>query len=202
MRFVDHAKDTNGSLKSGELNCDSQEAATTQLGQQGLFVVSLEEVSERTAISGSSLFAKPITRRDIVEFASQLVVIVDAGVPIVAAIEGLAGQTDNPSMKSQTINLQKRVEAGDVLSIALAKYPKYFDKAFINLFKASEVCGQLGTMLEQIATQYRTESEMRIEDAVRVRVRDHEVADADPLAHALRPHRRGRPTMSARIDCR
>ncbi len=161
MRFIYQAKDTNGSLKSGELNCDSQEAATTQLRQQGLYVVSLEAVAESAAKPGSSLFAKPITRRDIVEFASQLAVMVDAGVPISSALEGLAGQTDNPSMKALTVRLQDSVQAGDDLSSALSKYPKHFDKAFVNLVRASEASGQLGPMLERIATQYRTESEMR-----------------------------------------
>ncbi len=161
MRFIYQAKDTNGSLKSGELNCDSHEAASMQLRQQGLYVVSLEAVAESSAKPGSSLFAKPITRRDIVEFASQLAVMVDAGVPISSALEGLAGQTDNPSMKALTVRLQEGVQAGDDLSLALSKYPKHFDKAFVNLVKASEASGQLGPMLERIATQYRTESEMR-----------------------------------------
>ncbi|MBC7816500.1 MAG: type II secretion system F family protein [Planctomycetaceae bacterium] len=161
MRFIYQAKDTNGSLKSGELNCDSQEAATMQLRQQGLYVVSLEEAAESSAKQGPSIFAKPVTRRDIVEFASQLAVMVDAGVPISSALEGLAGQTDNPSMKTLTNRLQESVQAGEDLSIALSKYPKHFDKAFVNLVKASEASGQLGPMLDRIATQYRTEAETR-----------------------------------------
>lgn len=161
MRFLYQAKDTNGSLRTGDLISESHEAATTQLRQQGLYVVSLEEVAEKSAQPGPSLFAKRVSRRDIVEFASQLAVMVDAGVPISGALEGLTGQTDNPSMKSLTIRLQESVQAGEDLSTALSKYPKHFDKAFVNLVKASEASGQLGPMLERIATQYRTEAETR-----------------------------------------
>lgn len=161
MRFIYQAKDSQGSLRSGELNVDSHEAATTQLRQQGLYVVSLEEAAVVSARSGPSLFAKKITKRDIVEFASQLAVMVDAGVPISSALEGLVGQTDVPSMKTMLTSLQESVQAGENLSSALGKYPKYFDKAFVNLVKASEASGQLGPMLERIAVQYRTESETR-----------------------------------------
>lgn len=161
MRFIYQAKDSQGSLRSGDLNADSSEAATTQLRQQGLFVVSLEEAVETSPNSKPSLFAKKISRRDIVEFASQLAVMVDAGVPISNALEGLVGQTDNPSMQAMLTALQESVQSGEDLSNALAKYPKYFDKAFVNLVKASEASGQLGPMLERIAVQYRTESETR-----------------------------------------
>ncbi len=161
MRFIYQAKDSRGTLRSGELNVDSYEAAATQLRQQSLYVVSLEEAVESSAKGLPSLFAKRITQRDIVEFASQLAVMVDAGVPISNALEGLVGQTDNPTMKSMLTALQDNVQAGEDLSNSLAKYPKHFDKAFVNLVKASEASGQLGPMLERIAVQYRTESETR-----------------------------------------
>lgn len=161
MRFIYQAKDSQGSLRSGELNVDSYEAATTQLRQQGLYVVSLEEAAVVSTKTSPSLFAKKITRRDIVEFASQLAVMVDAGVPISSALEGLVGQTDIPAMKTMLTALQESVQAGEDLSSALSKYPKHFDKAFVNLVKASEASGQLGPMLERIAVQYRTESETR-----------------------------------------
>ncbi len=161
MRFIYQAKDTQGTLRTGELIVDSSEAASVQLRQQGLHVVTLEQVADETAKRRPSLFDKPIKQRDIVEFASQLAVMVDAGVPLSSSLEGLAGQTDNPSMKEMINKLQDGVQAGEDLSTALAKFPKHFDKAFVNLVKASEASGQLGPMLERIAVQYRTESEMR-----------------------------------------
>jgi type IV pilus assembly protein PilC len=161
MRFVYQAKDSHGSLQSGELDVESYEAASMQLRQLGLYVLSLDATAAESSKSGPSIFAKRITRRDIVEFASQLAVMVDAGVPISNALAGLVGQADNPTMQAMLTALQESVQAGEDLSNALAKYPKHFDKAFVNLVKASEASGQLGPMLERIAVQYRTESETR-----------------------------------------
>jgi type IV pilus assembly protein PilC len=58
-------------------------------------------------------------------------------------------------------NVQQGVQGGDDLSTSLAKYPKHFDRAFVNLIRASEASGQLGPMLDRIATQYRTDADTR-----------------------------------------
>jgi type IV pilus assembly protein PilC len=161
MRFLYQAKDHQNVLRRGELVADDEQAAGLQLRQQGLFLVSLEVAPERQARQGAALFAKPIKQRDIVEFASQLAVMVDAGVPLANALEGLSLQTDHHTLKALIDRLHEDVSAGEDLSTALAKSPRYFDKAFVNLVRASEASGQLGPMLERIATQYRTELDLR-----------------------------------------
>ena len=160
MRFAYQAKDPNGTLRSGELNCDNFELASQQLRQQGLFVLSLDPLANVNAAS-FSLFARKVTRNEIVDFASQMAVMVDAGVPLSNALEGLAAQSDNPTLKTMLDCIQKGVQAGEDLSTALARYPKHFDRAFVNLVRASEASGALGPMLERIATQYRGEAETR-----------------------------------------
>ncbi len=161
MRFTYQAKDLNGQLRSGELNCDSYKSAATQLRQQGLYALSIDVAASASAPTSFSMFQKKATRQDIVEFASQLAVMVDAGVPLSNALEGLATQTDNPSLRSILESLQQGVQAGEDLSTALARYPKHFDRAFVNLVKASEASGTLGPMLDRIATQYRNDAETR-----------------------------------------
>ena len=160
MRFVYQAKDPNGTLRTGELDGDSFEAASMQLRQQGLYVLSLDPVVINKN-STPSIFAKRVTRSDIVEFASQMAVMVDAGVPLSNALEGLAAQSENPTLKTMLDNVQQGVQGGDDLSSSLARYPKHFDRAFVNLVRASEASGSLGPMLERIATQYRTDAETR-----------------------------------------
>ncbi len=160
MRFVYQAKDPNGALRTGEVEGDSFEVATAQLRQQGLYVLSLDPVV--TGGSGKpSLFAKRVTHSDIVEFASQMAVMVDAGVPLSSALEGLAAQSDNPTLKMMLDSVRQGVQGGEDLSTSLARYPKHFDRAFVNLVRASEASGQLGPMLDRIATQYRIDADTR-----------------------------------------
>lgn len=160
MRFAYQAKDPNGTLRTGEVDCDSVDAASMQLRQQGLYVLSLDPLLTNVS-SRPSIFAKRVTRNDIVEFASQMAVMVDAGVPLSSALEGLAAQTDNATLKNMLDSIQQGVQGGDDLSTSLAKYPKHFDRAFVNLVRASEASGTLGPMLERIATQNRTDADTR-----------------------------------------
>ena len=160
MRFTYQAKDPNGTLRTGEVEGDSFDVATMQLRQQGLYVLSLEPLVT-SGRGRPSLFAKRVTHSDIVEFASQMAVMVDAGVPLSSALEGLAAQSDNPTLKMMLENVQQGVQGGEDLSTSLARYPKHFDRAFVNLVRASEASGQLGPMLERIATQYRTDADTR-----------------------------------------
>jgi type IV pilus assembly protein PilC len=57
--------------------------------------------------------------------------------------------------------LKDSVEAGQDFSIALARYPKYFDNTYVSLVKASEATGSLGSMLDRIAAYMRKEMETR-----------------------------------------
>jgi type IV pilus assembly protein PilC len=58
-------------------------------------------------------------------------------------------------------DLKASVESGEDFSKALARYPKYFDKTFVSLVKASEATGLLGEMLESIANYLGKEAESR-----------------------------------------
>jgi type IV pilus assembly protein PilC len=64
-------------------------------------------------------------------------------------------------MQRMLQQLQKDVEAGDNLSKALSRFPKQFDKTYVNLVKASEASGTLAKMLDRIATQSRAELDTR-----------------------------------------
>ena len=58
-------------------------------------------------------------------------------------------------------DLKEAVEGGEDFSAALARYPKYFDKTYVSLVKASEATGSLGPMLDRIAAYLRKELETR-----------------------------------------
>ncbi|MDZ7616045.1 MAG: type II secretion system F family protein [Patescibacteria group bacterium] len=53
------------------------------------------------------------------------------------------------------------MEAGEDFSRALARHPKYFDRTFVSLVKASEATGTLAATLDRIAEYLRKEVETR-----------------------------------------
>lgn len=161
MRFTYQARDTSGRVKEAEIVAASREEATKQLRQEGFYLLSLDEIKGEGGPSSPGVFARKVSRADIIYLTNQLAIMIDAGVSLAAAIEVIAKQCENPTLKQTLTAVQKDVESGDDLSAALAKFPKHFDKTYVNLVKASEASGTLGTMLDRIAIQSRKELDTR-----------------------------------------
>jgi type IV pilus assembly protein PilC len=161
MQFEYLARDAAGKMQSGVISAETTADAARKLRQDGLITLSVTETRSATRSATPSLFARRVTRGDIVYLSSQLAVMVDAGIPVASAIGGLARQSDNPSMKSMLERIQQDVEGGVDFSAALAKYPRCFDGVYVNLVKAGEVSGLLGALLERIAMQMRSDLEQR-----------------------------------------
>lgn len=161
MNFEYLARDASGRMQSGMVAADSSAEAARRLRQDGLFTLSLNEARAPVKNPAASLFAPRISRNDIVYLSSQLAVMVDAGIPIASAIEGLARQADNPTLRAMLERIHQDVEGGVDFSAALAKFPRQFDGVYVNLVKAGEVSGLLGALLERIATQMRSDLEQR-----------------------------------------
>jgi type IV pilus assembly protein PilC len=156
MNFRYEVRDPLGRVHNGTIDAASEEAATQSLRRDGFQVLSLEESQ-----SEGSLFPRRVSRREILYMTSQLAVMVDTGITLSAALDGIAEQEENPTLKKLMLDLKSRVEGGDDFSKALAEYPKYFDRTFVTLIKASEQTGSLGEMLDKIAAYSQKELEMR-----------------------------------------
>lgn len=161
MQFEYLARDAAGKMQSGVVTAETSADAARKLRNDGLFTVSMSETRAAARTTTSSIFARRISRSDIVYLSCQLAVMVDAGIPVASAIGGLAKQSENPSMKSMLERIQQDVEGGIDFSVALAKYPRCFDGVYVNLVKAGEVSGLLGALLERIAGQMRSDLEQR-----------------------------------------
>ncbi len=95
---------------------------------------------------------KKITHKHIVDFSRQLATMIDAGIPILRALQILAASADNANMQALLTSLGNDVTAGSSLSAAIKKWPQYFDTLFSSLIYAGEQSGTLNKMLLNIAT--------------------------------------------------
>jgi type IV pilus assembly protein PilC len=156
MTFAYQARDPLGHVLEGTLEIGSREEALARLKREGLAVIALDEESV-----GFELFPRRIKQADIIYATSQLAVMVDTGITLSTALESIAQQEANPSLKQVLMELKGFVESGEDFSSALARYPQHFDKTFIALIKASEQTGTLGEMLETVSNYLRSQLETR-----------------------------------------
>ena len=156
LNFAYKVRDAVGKSSEGKIEAASREEAAAKLKKNGFSVLELTEEEE-----GFDLFAKGIKQSDIIFLTSQLAIMVDTGITLSVAMENIAAQEENKTLKKVLLDLKERVEGGEDFSAALSRYTKYFDKTYVSLIKASEHTGTLGTMLESIADYLRKQLETR-----------------------------------------
>jgi type IV pilus assembly protein PilC len=77
-------------------------------------------------------------------------VMIDAGLPLVQALDILGTQADNVAFKKVLLAVKGKVEAGSTFADALQDHPKVFDELFVQLVRAGEIGGILDTILQRL----------------------------------------------------
>lgn len=144
-----------GQTSSGVTTADSLIAAAAKLRGQGGQVLNLAPVSGQRQDLANKLkalnYSSGPSQRDILNFTTQLAVMIRAGISIRAAIEGIAEQTTNPKFQNILMTIKQDVEGGKAFSEALARHPKQFNMLYVNMVRASEMSGSFSQMLDRIA---------------------------------------------------
>src|SRR3989441_1284831 len=92
-----------------------------------------------------------IKTRDVVVFPRQFATMINAGLPLVQALDILAQQTENKRLAETTRQVVYDVESGHTLADALRKHPKAFSDLYVNMVAAGEAGGILDTILVRLA---------------------------------------------------
>src|SRR5262245_58158543 len=96
-------------------------------------------------------FGEKVKPKDVVIFTRQLATMIDAGLPIVQALDILAQQTQNKTFAKSIKSVKVDVEGGETFAAALSKHPKIFDNLYTNMVSAGEIGGILDTILARLA---------------------------------------------------
>ena len=91
------------------------------------------------------------TKGEVLDFTTQLAVMVRAGISLRVALEGIASNTASAALRETLYSIKEDVEAGCTFSDAISQYPKLFTPLYVNMVRASELSGSFGHMLDRIA---------------------------------------------------
>lgn len=155
-----------GEIATGVVSAQSAMAASQILRQRGQRVLQLNPIGD-TAVKTWQQRWRALnqrsgpSQRDILNFTTQLAVMIRAGISLRAAIEGIAEQTENLGLKKILMAIRQDVESGKPFSEALARHPKHFNILYINMVKASEMSGSFSRMLDRIAAYLAQQIETR-----------------------------------------
>ncbi len=143
-------KNVKGLIESGEIVASSKEEVIAQLRRRNI-VPTL--ITEKKKAKGITLpFGKKIKDKDIVVFTRQFATMIDAGLPLVQALEILSTQVENKRFGEILKQVKIDVEGGATFADALRKHPKVFSELYVNMVAAGEAGGILDTILARLAT--------------------------------------------------
>ena len=137
------AKDHSGKTLSGSSEAADRNAIIESLRKQDLVIISVSEEAQGFRMPSFGSGKAKVKLDDLVVFSRQLATMVDAGIPLVGALDILGEQMDNRSFGQVILIMRNDVEAGLSLSEAIAKHKTVFSPLFINMVKAGESSGML-----------------------------------------------------------
>ena len=148
----------------GVLEAGDAATAAAMLRGKGLHVMQLSPAgsgSSRRNVSSMLNWSSGPGKKEILDFTTQLAVMIRAGISIRQALDGISDQTSNAKFKSILTEIKGDIESGKQFSEAIARHPKLFGPLYISMVKASEMSGAFARMLDRIAAYLRQELETR-----------------------------------------
>ena len=97
---------------------------------------------------------KKIKLTELTVFTQQLAAMLEAGLPLVSALEALEEQTESPVFQIIIGKVKNEVSAGRAFSDACSDYPKAFPNLFISMVEAGEASGGLAEILAKTSTYF------------------------------------------------
>lgn len=157
--FKYEALDSQGVAIKNEIEALSQKEAVSKIRNMGYFPT---KVNARGAgkKTGARTSARPKRRRGaggkvrvkyITQFARQLSTLQDAGLPILRSLRILQEQQKPGTFKKVIGYVGDDIEGGSTLSEAFGRFPRSFDRLFVNMVAAGETGGVLDLILSRVA---------------------------------------------------
>ncbi len=163
-KFSYKATDNIGKTLTGTIEAVDRNVALANLRKEDLRPITLTIAGEKVqkGFDLNNIFGKArVKTSDLVVFTRQLSTMVNAGVPILRALNTLQIQAESPALKKVLETIVKDVESGSALADAFAKHPTAFGDVYVNMVRAGEAAGILDEILKRVAAQQEKNASIR-----------------------------------------
>jgi type IV pilus assembly protein PilC len=134
-------------MRSATIEAASRDDVVAQLKRQRLSIVKIDEAKAAPKRKRGG----HISMRDTVIFTRQFSTMINAGLPLVQALDILAKQSENKNLQDVTRSVVFDVESGHTVADALSKHKNAFTDLYVNMVAAGEAGGILDTILLRLA---------------------------------------------------
>jgi type IV pilus assembly protein PilC len=160
--FAYNAINALGLELDGRVTAPDLNAALEQLRQKGLLAQRIDEVGDAEESGSASTGAfKAVKAKSLQIFSRQFATMIESGLNVVSALLILEQQTSDKVLAAVTTQVREDVEAGLLLSEALARHPKVFNRLYVAMVEAGEAAGILDIVLDRAAFQMEKQEKIK-----------------------------------------
>ena len=157
--FQYQALDAKGNESTGQIEALSNKEAISKIRNKGLFPTKVRAQNAAKKVKVAKEAAGPRRRGAngrvkltvVTQFARQMSTLQDAGLAILRSLRILEEQAKKGTFKRVIGYVADDIEGGATLSEAMSKYPRCFNRLFVNMVAAGEVGGVLDVILNRVA---------------------------------------------------
>lgn len=158
-----------GEIATGECDAANEAEIVDRLRDQGMLPMQISRSSGQASVGPRSaqgpkrrLFeSKKVTRDQLMAMTRELATLLRAGLPLDRALETLIGLAATPPAAALLQGIRDDVRGGKALSQALDARRDVFDRFYVNIVRAGEAGGALGTVLQRLADTMERNKELR-----------------------------------------
>ena len=130
------------------MTAGTKEDVIAQLRRRNITATIVTEKQKKTS---KLSFGGGVKDKDIVIFTRQFATMIDAGLPLVQALDILSTQVESKTLSNTLAQVKVDVESGATYADALKKHPRVFNELYVNMVAAGEAGGILDTILNRLA---------------------------------------------------
>lgn len=152
--------EATGRMVRGSVEAESAADLVEQLRQTGYVPLRVQAVTPSALLSKLGNSRGPLKSKELSTFYRQLATMVKAGLPVVTALEVLAGQEQGRIREvASAVNL--RILRGASLAEAMSESGSAFPAVQVELIRSGEMAGHLDAVLERLAEVEEKEQNLR-----------------------------------------
>ncbi len=159
--FIYKAVNNYGEVVKGQVEESSMEVAYDNVTSSGLHMLKIQKSDIFSDFYFRKIRSRGIKTADIIEFASNLSVMQNAGLPLLTSISDIAESIDNKYFMERLLDIKRNVELGLGFSESLKRHRDVFPEIFINLIEVGEETGRLSESLSEIAVHMQRMEDLK-----------------------------------------
>ncbi len=149
--FSYKARDERGRRVTGVLEAESQGALAERLRKMGYLVTRIEETTQASSAAASPLWHRPVSQGEFLLVAVELANLIEAGIPLMSALQTVASQASQGTLKGALQAVAREIESGAPFSEALTHHPNVFPNLMVSMVAVGEAGGQMDLALSRFA---------------------------------------------------